>query len=319
MSEMIVCPLCGKAAQKTYSGHGYYGVNCKACYNFCVYESVDCSNGDSKLIRKRYNAIYEYLLHNGQYANGSTRYFRKFWCRQPSEPESTDVTMVDVNAIMKNYPKNVGEKLDRILINLSSAFPDIGMTINVLELPHSLLFLESENTDEEQLAFWRFLSDLGYYVQNSQTLTAKAWARIDELTSKQHEINQGFIAMSFRGETKTISESFKTAIEACGYAAKRIDEKEHNNQIVPEIFFEIAQSKFVVVDVTFPNYGAYYEAGYAQALGKQVIICCEKSVFESDKRPHFDISQKSMIVWENAADLIERLEKRIAATVGRNL
>ena len=114
-----------------------------------------------------------------------------------------------------------------------------------------------------------------------------------------------------------IAESFKKAINACGYAPRIMSEIEHNNQIVPEIFFEIEQSKFTVVDVTYPNNGAYYEAGYAQALGKQVIVCCRKKEFD-DKVVHFDISQKSMIVWKDEAELVERLKKRIEATVGIN-
>ncbi len=125
--------------------------------------------------------------------------------------------------------------------------------------------------------------------------------------------------MSFRNETATIRNSFKIAIEACGYAVKIIDEKEHNNQIVPEIFYEIERSKFIVVDVTYPNYGAYYEAGFAQALGKEVIVCCKKEAFENTsgkfERPHFDIAQKSMVLWEDEADLVSRLKRRIEATV----
>ena len=124
--------------------------------------------------------------------------------------------------------------------------------------------------------------------------------------------------MSFRNETKAISESFKNAISRCGYIPRRIDEKEHNNQIVPEILFEISRSKFVVVDVTYPNYGAYYEAGYAEALGKEVIICCREDVFNSNQKPHFDIAQKSSIVWKDEEDLENRLFRRIEATVGLN-
>lgn len=78
--------------------------------------------------------------------------------------------------------------------------------------------------------------------------------------------------------------------------------------------FEISRSKFVVVDITYPNYGAYYEAGYAEALGKEVIICCR----DTDFKPHFDIAQKSAIVWKDENDLEERLYRRIEATVGLN-
>ncbi len=65
-------------------------------------------------------------------------------------------------------------------------------------------------------------------------------------------------------------------------------------------------------------YGAYYEAGYAEALGKEVIICCREDIFNGDKKPHFDIAQKSSIVWKDEEDLENRLYKRIEATVGLN-
>lgn len=73
--------------------------------------------------------------------------------------------------------------------------------------------------------------------------------------------------MQFGDKTETIRQAFKEAISECRYVPRVIDEKEHNHQIVPEILYEISKSKFVVVDITFPNYGAYYEAGYAEALG----------------------------------------------------
>lgn len=85
---------------------------------------------------------------------------------------------------------------------------------------------------------------------------------------------------------------------------------------MPEIFHGIEKSKFVVVDITKQNYGAYYEAGYAQALGKEVIVCCKKEVFDNpDTKPHFDIAQKSMILWEDDQDLLNKLVRRINATV----
>ena len=95
-----------------------------------------------------------------------------------------------------------------------------------------------------------------------------------------------------------------------------MDEKEHNNQIVPEMLFEISRSSFMVVDVTIPNYGAYYEAGYGQALGKEIIICCRKENDEPlEKKLHFDIAQKPIIEWKTEEELVEKLKRRIEATV----
>ena len=42
-------------------------------------------------------------------------------------------------------------------------------------------------------------------------------------------------------------------------------EEEHNNQIVPEIFYEIRQSNYIIADLTGHRNGVYYEAGYAEA------------------------------------------------------
>lgn len=50
--------------------------------------------------------------------------------------------------------------------------------------------------------------------------------------------------------------------------------------------------------------------------GKEVIISCSKEAFDNpDQRPHFDILQKSLVVWEDEDDLKEKLQKRIKATV----
>ena len=59
--------------------------------------------------------------------------------------------------------------------------------------------------------------------------------------------------MKFGDKTETIRQAFKEAISECRYVPRVIDEKEHNHQIVPEILYEISKSKFVVVDITFPN------------------------------------------------------------------
>ena len=166
----------------------------------------------------------------------------------------------------------------------------------------------------------RILEDMGYLKDPQQSdcysITAAGWQKIDELRKQEQVVRQAFIAMIFREEANPIREAFRRAIHEMGYHAVVLDEKEHNNQIVPEIFYEIKRSKFVVVDVTYPSYGAYYEAGYAQALGKEVIICCRKDVFSDKNRaPHFDISQKAIIVWEDVEELVSRLKRRIESTV----
>jgi nucleoside 2-deoxyribosyltransferase len=222
---------------------------------------------------------------------------------------------------MRNYPRNVAEKVNRALQNISIKYKSIGDIIDWSQgCERRLLFCDSQNQDSEALSMFNFIRDLGDFDGNplsgSGRVSYKGWEKIDELNTYQKEINQGFIAMSFSKDAAPIMEIFKSAINESGYKPQVISEKEHNNQIVPEIFFEIGRSKFIVVDITYPNYGAYYEAGFAQALEKQVIVCCRKREFDDNKtKPHFDIAQKAMIIWESENELKESLIKRIQATV----
>ena len=123
---------------------------------------------------------------------------------------------------------------------------------------------------------------------------------------------QAFIAMSFDDSMKTARKSIVKAVEDSGYKAMLIDVKEHNNQIVPEIYREIEDSAFVVADLTGQRGGVYYEAGYAVAKDKPLILSCKKS---TEEKPHFDVAQINTIFWEDEEDLYARLSKRIKATI----
>ncbi len=133
------------------------------------------------------------------------------------------------------------------------------------------------------------------------------------LFQKKSEKPYAFIAMWFDDSMKRTRRSIFSAVKSCGYDARTVDMKEHNGMIVPEIFFEIRNSHFVIADFTGHRGGVYYEAGYAEALGKQVIQCCSQDSF---KDIHFDIAQKNTISWENSDELSEQLIKRIKSTIG---
>lgn len=120
-----------------------------------------------------------------------------------------------------------------------------------------------------------------------------------------------FIAMSFAEDMKGARKSIEKAVKDSGYTPMLIDVKEHNNQIIPEIYKEISDCKFVVADLTGQRGGVYYEAGFAVAKDKDLILCCK----EGDS-PHFDVAQINTIFWKDEQDLNERLIKRIKATIG---
>jgi nucleoside 2-deoxyribosyltransferase len=150
-------------------------------------------------------------------------------------------------------------------------------------------------------------------VNNDIIILPEGLKRIDELQKNQSNSKQAFVAMSFAKEMTDIREAVRQGIEQANYMPRFMDEIEHNKQIIPEMLYEIKQSKFVVAELTGHNNGAYYEAGYAKGLGKEVIHVCRKDTFGADG--HFDVAQISTVLWETEAELSERLEKRIKATI----
>ncbi len=318
MPKTFKCPLCGateKCKKEITDASGYQRFYCEE-YNSFYYISDDLFNLENDIKEQCYNLIAEDLLRKAA-KNNRQEVVCKYDYRETDAIDN--IIHVNVASKMKRYPRRAIECAERALFNLSFRYPHYGDIICPMYQERRYLF-EHESNNNGSFGVLELLSDLGYVkdVDGKQTyvITAEGWKKIDVLINEEYTIKQAFIAMSFGDETKEIREAFRTAISSCGYGVSVIDEKEHNNQIVPEILYEISRSKFVVVDITYPNYGAYYEAGYAQALGKEVIVCCKDSSFRSKKKkPHFDIAQKSMIVWKDEEELIDRLKRRIAATV----
>lgn len=125
-----------------------------------------------------------------------------------------------------------------------------------------------------------------------------------------------FIAMGFSDELISARETIMRAIEDKGYKAIIIDEKEHNEQIVPQIYDEIYKAEFTIADLTLHRNGVYYEAGYAKGLGKEVIFTCREDDFENS---HFDVKQINTIKWKNVGELEKKLSKRIESMMTRQI
>ena len=296
-------------------------------------EKFPCQIDDSVLVsdnhvetERRLNTIYNYIV-NVSKLQLNYGYWRFFY-EEVDAPPSNEGN-INVYHLMKNYPKDIVDRIDSILLNLSKMHPSIGEVFDLdfaEEERRRLMYCELDVSHDELVSIQKILMNKKYIegkphfnervINNRLILSYSAWERISELKKKQLTTNNIFIAMSFAPDAHYIELAFREAIIKAGYLPQVIKDKEHNNYIIPEIFYEIEKSKAVVVDVTKANYGAYYEAGYAQALGKEVIVCCKKEVFDDPNiKPHFDIAQKSTVVWEDEADLIVRLAKRIQATV----
>ena len=140
------------------------------------------------------------------------------------------------------------------------------------------------------------------------------YARIDVLQKNTAYGRNVLVAMKFGDDTKNLREAIRKGVAEAGYIAIFIDEVQHNDFITPELLKHIRDSKFVVVDLTHQNNGAYFEEGYAMGLGKPVIQLCQQ-----DTKLHFDIAQKQILVWDNYEDLTKKLEEWIKAIIAKKV
>jgi nucleoside 2-deoxyribosyltransferase len=68
----------------------------------------------------------------------------------------------------------------------------------------------------------------------------------------------------------------------------------------------IRDSRLLICDLTDRNNGAYFEAGFAEGLGKAVIYICEQSSFDEreqgENRLHFDVEHQEIYRWKKDDD-----------------
>lgn len=144
------------------------------------------------------------------------------------------------------------------------------------------------------------------------SLTMHGWKILSSLNVERS--NKVFIAMAFSGweneeKRRNLVKAIQAACNKYGYDANIVDQN-HTVNIIDRIISEIRQAKFVICDFTHDSSGAYYEAGYARALGKSVYHLVEKDYFH---KLHFDIQQINCRTWKTPDEAKIVLEEWIGA------
>ena len=108
-------------------------------------------------------------------------------------------------------------------------------------------------------------------------------------------------------------ESVEQVVSDAGAVAIRIDKEHALEDLVGRIKKEIRGAQFVVADMTDERPSCYFEAGFAEALGKKVIYVASKQSVAKPGTPtkiHFDIHM-NMNFFSNHDELREKLANSI--------
>ena len=151
-------------------------------------------------------------------------------------------------------------------------------------------------------------------------LSFSGWTRYEELQRGVHSGRVAFMAMQYNDPNlDTVHrECFRPAVAQTGFTLCRLDDQPQAGLIDNRLRVEIRGAAFLIADLSHKNAGAYWEAGFAEGLGKPVIYTCEKRAFEDKAtRPHFDVNHHTTIIWshEDLTGAAEQLKATIRNTL----
>jgi hypothetical protein len=120
--------------------------------------------------------------------------------------------------------------------------------------------------------------------------------RIDNL--KNFKTNQAFMIMPFHKPTldKFYFDNIKAYLkDKLSIEIYRADDFRDNDIIVQTIYNLIEESEFIIADITLENKNAFYELGYASAVGKEIITIQDKAI---EQRLFFDRAHIRTIMYD---------------------
>lgn len=301
MTIQKTCPVCRWSPAAVDEHGGYGNVSCPRCGKFSF---TALANESLQRLKPQQSALIS------------------GWIK---ENQGVTIKEADFERLCKLRTPTVGEKADKILLWFGGICPHPGKPIVLTSDQH--LEMQSvgwvSNLMEAQFLLRDYLTSEKEFLrlnpsgqfQQEFLITPKGWAYLDSLRRENPESSIGFIAMWFDDSMDSALGAIEQGIQAAGYAALRIDRKQHNNKIDDEIVASIRRSKFLVADFTKHRGGVYFEAGFAKGLGLEVFWLCREDHIEE---LHFDTRQYPHIKWHDnkLPELTKALKDRVEATIG---
>ncbi len=158
----------------------------------------------------------------------------------------------------------------------------------------------------------------GSLAQADYDLGAQGWEIFESTYNISASGNYGFIALKFNEPEldSFIERVVKPATLSIGYGISDMRDFSQAGLIDNLMRNRIRESAFVIAELSHDNLGAYWEAGFAEGIGKPVIYMCNKEKF-LDFQTHFDVNHYTTLLWSNNGD--EAFMLQYVATVKRSL
>ncbi len=301
MDQEYLCYVCGKPAATSTTKLFIRTVKCDRCGEYAIplelFPPEDKSNS--------------YIL------SGVLR--RAFEAGHPLQLSEKSIPELIKSAI---YPQNLLELIDEYLLLIYNRTKSADDRIDFYpEKDYPLIFCKSDN--EFRFVHAKTLA-LGFVDRIADSpitvrLNVSGWQRVKLLMENAASISKiAFMAMPFGDPIldRVYNDYLVPTIGQTGFRLKRLDEHQPAGLIDSRLRVEIRNSRFLLAELTHNNNGVYWEAGYAEGLGKPVIYLSKKEP-EKNITTHFDTNHHTTVFWHDdiIQEAMEVLKDVIRATL----
>jgi hypothetical protein len=308
---MAICPVCQGAAEPVseFDGDERKDVNCPGCGNFVI-TNLACHFLDA---RPGSHSLVSYWIRHASDGGQKPEVDEKLVCAIIAEKSLPSVLQQADDFLLW-----MGDELRRL------GTPNARISLGDQHRRVAALFGAAPEPGGGLMYLIQGLTERGYVSPRGPSqysdrigLTLDGWRRYEELKRTEVEGRLAFMAMPFGDDRfDQVFARFRRAVADTGFDLRRIIDDPPAGLIDDRLRVEIRKSRIVICELTKANAGAYWEAGYAEGLGRPVIYSCDKSYFESNGT-HFDTNHCHTILWaeSNLDDAAERLKATIRATL----
>lgn len=110
-----------------------------------------------------------------------------------------------------------------------------------------------------------------------------------------------------------VLDAIKETCRNCGLTAERVDEAQVNERITDRILESIQKAQYVIVDLSEARPNVFYEAGYAQGIGKLPVYVARQGT-----EIEFDLKDYPVIFFNSYRELKKKLEARLRGLAENN-
>lgn len=309
MDELLICPICKVGLSAPTRSSSIARVLCPNCGTYDLAQE-----------------FYEDFLHNSRSDLTPKDLATISYSIRSQQPNQPLLVEKWANQTLRNTAlPTASEQLDNLILYLGNQLSGPGETVNIepFELTTELGSIsESATSWNIQGALKENLIEGIPTLQSflNVTLTYAGWKRFADIQNEATNSKKAFMAMKFGDPEmdRVFHECLKPAAAQAGFTLSKLNDEPRAGLIDDRLRLEIRTSRFVIADLSHGNNGAYWEAGYAEGLGRPVIYTCKESVFlNPHSKPHFDTNHYLCIQW--SIDNLSLAQELLVATIRATL